>query len=112
MRKQRFVIVNDCDAPTRENIAEFIPNVGYCYMAREEKPELKAYDGMNPRQPTPVEDFGFVVTVQESVALFTKVGQSIATYPDGKPREWQDRRSGSEFSLPLVKSTKRRKRQN
>jgi hypothetical protein len=112
MSKQRFVIINDCDAPIRENIAEFIPNVGYCYMAREEKPELKAYDGMKPRQPTAVEEFGFVVTVQESAALFAKVGQSIATYPDGRRREWQDRRSGNEFSLPLVKRSKRSRNHN
>jgi hypothetical protein len=112
MSKERFVIINDCDAPIRENIAEFIPNVGYCYMAREEKPELKAYDGMNPRQPTPVEDFGFVVTVEDSAALFSKVGQSIATYPDGGRREWQDRRFGNKFSLPLVKRSKRSKTQN
>jgi hypothetical protein len=107
MDQPRFVIINDCDEPIRENIAEFVPEVGYCYMAREEKPQLKVYDGMKLRQLTSVEDFGFLITVRESVAEFSMVGQSRATYPDGKPRKWQDRCSGDEFSLPLVKRFKR-----
>ena len=80
-------------------------------MARAMDPHLKAYDGMNPSRPTPIEDFGFDVEISGVEAVFSRVRPSIATYEDGKPRQWQDRVYPSQFTLPLVdqRSVKRRR---
>lgn len=98
----RFVIVNDCDAPIRTNVAELVEGKGYCYMARSINKMLKQFDGMMPRQPTPIEEFGFTAEIIGSMAHFRKTHECRATYPDGKPRRWQDASNSHEFMLPLV----------
>ena len=64
---------------------------------------------MTPRDPTPIEDFGFDVSVGEKQATFIPVRESTAVYEDGKPRRWQERFSSQEsFDLPLVGKVKLR----
>jgi hypothetical protein len=45
----RFVIINTCDAPIRDNVAEWL------------------FDGMDPSRPTNIEDFGFQVSLVSGV---------------------------------------------
>lgn len=106
--EKRFVIVNDCDSPSLSNVAEFVPGIGYCYMTRHTSPQLKDFDGMEPRKPTDLRDFGFDVEVGTAEVVFTRVRPSVATYEDGKPRSWQDSRSFDGFSLPIVTNVKRK----
>ncbi len=103
----RFAIVNTCDAPDRRHVAEWIGGIGYCYMARSEDPHLKLFDGMLPTRPTSIEDFGFDPVLDRGDVLFARVRASVATYEDGAPRQWQDRRSGEQFTLPLVTGIKK-----
>jgi hypothetical protein len=65
-------------------------------MSRASLPYLKKFDGMTPRDPTPIEDFGFDVSVGEKQATFIPVRESTAVYEDGKPRKWQERFSSQE----------------
>lgn len=107
----RFAIINTADAPQRRMVCEWVPRVGYCYMVRMDEPQMRFYDGMKPLHPTSLEDFGFEVTFNGSDAVFTRIGDSTATYEDGKPRPWQDRTWDKQFGLPLVKGPfKRRQR--
>jgi hypothetical protein len=100
----RFAIVNTIDSPTQSNIAEWVPGTGYCYMRRGTSPRFKQYDGMTPRRPTAIEDFGFDVFVGKTEAAFVLRRKSVATYEDGVPRVWQgDDFESAPFFLPLVK---------
>ena len=111
MIDRRFVIVNTCDSPSRRNVAELVEGVGYCYMAREQEPYLKQFDGMNPSRPTPITDFGFTVDqIADGQVYFRRVSKSMATYEDGKPRMWQDVRHNESFNLPLVVGVKHKAR--
>lgn len=106
MDQPRFVIINDSDAPSRRNVAQWVDGVGYCYMARDEYPNLKEFDGMQPLNPTPIEDFGFAILPRMDEVAFVRAGESVATYEDGKPRAWQDIRSQNAFTLPAVKGVR------
>lgn len=103
----RFAIVNTVDGPCRKLVAEWVDRVGYCYMARTEYPYLKKFDGMRPERPTSIEDFGFAVLIRGNEATFTLALESVATYEDGLPRQWQ--RPRSTFTLPLVGKIRRKK---
>jgi hypothetical protein len=105
----RFAIVNTADAPQRRMVCEWIPDIGYCYMMRQQEPHLKDFDGMRPARPTPIESFGFAVEIAGDEAIFTRTNDSSATYEDGKLRPWQDRYWKSQFSLPLVRGVKRKR---
>ncbi len=107
MDKPRFVIVNTYDAPCRRRVCEWVEGVGYCYCARSLEPHLKEFDGMMPRDPTPIEAFGFTVAIRGSEAMFDRTGESTAVYEDGKPRNWQDHVWDKQFSLPLVTGVKK-----
>ena len=96
--RPRFVIVNTCDRPERRLIAEWVDSVGYCYMA--DRKNLKAFDGMTPKDPTPIEAFGFTAYVGKHEAIFEPGGPVTSVYEDGEPRAWQGQ-DGS-FKLPLV----------
>lgn len=98
----KYAIINTTDAPKKDLIVEYINSVGYCYMARKYMPYKMAFDGMSARRPTAIEDFGFTVIEREYQTDFERHGPSIATYEDGKIRDWQDIYSGSRFSLPRV----------
>jgi hypothetical protein len=102
----RFVIINDIDAPCRRLVAEYIEGVGYCYMNRKDK-HLRKFDGMHPRRPTDITDFGFDVDISNGKAVFKRVRESIATYPDGQNRKWQSsEKFGDSFEYPLVRKRK------
>lgn len=107
MTPPRFAIVNTTDAPSRTNVAEWVEGIGYCYMDRSVKPNLKDFDGMMPMRPTPIEDFGFAVLVRDGEAYFVRARESVATYEDGKMRHWQDVNSQKGFTLPLVIGVKK-----
>lgn len=106
----RFAIINTTDQPSRRMLCEFIPGIGYCYMSRHEFPYLKEYDGMGASRPTAIETFGFSAEVGRAEVVFTRTGESTATYEDGEHRSWQEMRTEHGFSLPLVRGTKRRRR--
>jgi len=44
-------------------------------MSRTSLPYLKKFDGMQPAEPTPIEDFGFDVFVGEKEATFVPHGK-------------------------------------
>lgn len=97
----KYAIVNSTDCPKKDLVAEWVPGVGYCYMARAFHPYKKQYDGMDPARPTAIEDFGFTILEREYQTDFYKTnGPTVATYGDGKPRVWQDHHV--QFSLPRV----------
>lgn len=110
MNKPRFVIVNTCDAPCWYHVAEWIEGIGYCYMARSlpKWKHLKTFDGMHPSRPTDVQDFGLAIQVHNGQAVFVIVGESSATYEDGKPRRWQD--DAITFTLPLVTGIRKKRK--
>lgn len=81
----RFVIVNEFDRPSERMVAEWIDGIGYCYLNRE----LSKYDGMRPSNPTPVQDFGVAAVIKDGVAHFSQIRHSLATYRDGRTRQWQ-----------------------
>ena len=99
--KGKYAIVNDVDKPYRRLVTEVIDGKHF-YMARSEEVGLRQYDGMEPTQPTFLEDFGFVMKEIEGTNRihFNKVGASTASYRDGKPRQWQ-----GEFAFDLPKVT-------
>ena len=102
----RFAIINTCDGPYKRMVCEWVEGFGYCYMNRLIDKSLKRFDGMTPKRPTSMEDFGFSVIVGEKVAAFCQTAASSATYEDGQPRRWHD--NSTNFILPLV-TLKRRK---
>lgn len=99
----RFAIINTCDAPCRRMVCQYVPKIGYCYNARSLEPHLKNYYGMEPGNPTSLEDFGFDILVVGELAVFTRNRECIATYEDGKHRPWQDRNHDEQFSVLLVR---------
>ena len=92
--------------------AQWVSGLGYCYMDRNgagpRQRHKRKFDGMIPERPTAIEAFGFTVTERDGFASFTQVRDSTATYPDGKPRRWQDPKCYT-FWWPLVKRTNKRK---
>lgn len=91
------VIINDCDAPEARMVAvlcRFDARIGLWH-ARY----LSTYT-LNGKcsgyRPTPLCDFGVALDVQGAGYRCRRTGSSRATYPDGMPRDWQDR-SGREW---------------
>ncbi len=103
----RFAIIDDCDRPYRNNVAEWIDGVGYCYMTRTEDKLRRRFDGMQPPRPTALEDFGIAVLVRGTEARFVQADASIATYPDGMHRRWD---GPVQFTLPLVTGVRPKRR--
>ena len=101
----RYVIVSDYDNPSAPLVAQYVDGIGYCYMGREIKPELRRFDGMTPSRPTNITDFGFAFREIDGIAYFEKLAPSCATYRDGKPRRWQGEES---FRWPLVVGVKQK----
>lgn len=97
----KYAIVNHCDRPCLRLVAQWVPDVGYCYMAQSYFPELKQYNGMRHPKPTDVRDFGFEIIEGSNGAMFRKTGQTTARYDNGDWREWQDYENSC-FVLPYV----------
>lgn len=97
----RFAIVNEIDRPYPRLVAEKV-NGKYYYMNRATDKYLKSYE-MQPDNPTNIKDFGFEITDNGDTVIFTKVRPSIATYYDGRIREWNgDGAEENNFILPKV----------
>ena len=84
----KYVIVNECDRPHGRLVAQVIDGKAY-YMQRHVEDYMKQYDGMDISRSTNVEDFGFEIIEDVSLVRFRFIGDGIAKYRDGSPREWQ-----------------------
>lgn len=106
--KAPYVIINDCDLPSPNLVAQWVPGVGYCYLDRRgTKPD---HDGMQGLRCTPVEAFGFVWTDNPdgTVSFYRSERPVTATYRDGRPRRWQHDADSFEFRR-LVPAARARK---
>lgn len=84
----RFYIVNRFDCPNEQHMSEKRAD-GLFYYIHPSLRHDKAYWGMNPSNPTPVEDFGISLTIENGVIRGVLKYPSIATYLDDRPRKWQ-----------------------
>jgi len=98
MTNKKYAIVNDVDRPEGKLVTEIVEGKHY-YMSRYFDDSKKNYDGMQPRNPTFLEDFGFDIVEKEYQTEFIQTGESKATYKDGEQRRWQGEK---EFVLPKV----------
>lgn len=107
-----YVIMNDADKPCTRLIAQVA-----------ELPEGKDFlraryicERTNMREPygrlsgaTLVSDFGVEMTFEGDTVTTEQVRPSVATYRDGRPREWQPH--GENPTQQLFKAKKRKSRQ-
>lgn len=86
------VIINDCDAPEARMVAvlaRFDARQGLWHARYLSTfPHNAKCSGY---RPTPLCDFGVAIEVDGAGFRCTRTGISRATYPDGAPRDWQDR---------------------
>ena len=82
-------IVDDCDAPCFECIARKAKNGKFYYIHKKLR-NVKQFYGMTPTNPAPLKDFGLTMQIKDGCLCFVKAHKSIATYRDGRPRDWQD----------------------
>lgn len=87
-------IVNDVDKPYPRLVAYETHEGKLNYFDRT----LKGYDVLPKDRATPIEQFGFVVTVGQNVVFFEKSYEETAEYRDGRPRKWQ---GDDRFSHPI-----------
>ncbi len=87
---KRFYIVNDVDRPYESHVVEKISgNMGvYIHPTLCNWNKKHGNFTINP-ECTDVRDFGFSIKANKDKVIFERVGPSIATYKDGKKREWQ-----------------------
>jgi len=97
------IILNDAEKPSGHLVAVITEMSGdsfYCKYLNAES-QLSSYNkgkGMLIRldgslhRPTPVGHFGVRVLYDKTLRLYRceKIGESTATYKDGKPRSWQE----------------------
>lgn len=95
MNECKYFILNDFDRPYPRLVTQKIKDY-YFYMDIE---LLEQYEGLKPRRPVSLEDFGFEIEELEHQVNFKKVKPSIVTYEDGQPREWD---GWETFSLPKI----------
>ncbi len=108
--KQKYVIINDCDAPQPRMVCQWVPGVGYCYLDRRQN--KSAYDGMYGDAATPMEAFGFICRDDPdgTVSFYLSGEQPTATYKDGQPRRWQSHATAFQrrrLTLSVVKEKMR-----
>lgn len=95
-------IVNDMDRPSEDHIAE--ERDGLLYYVHPRLARDWAGQGMSKERATHVASFGIALTREAFLLSGEKLFPSVATYSDGKPREWQ----GSpefQFALPRPEDT-------
>jgi len=80
----KYVIVNETDRPSPSLVAQVIDGKAHYLDHR-----LAHFPGLDISHATDIEKFGFLVEEKAGHVFFTKIGDSIARYPDGKPRAWQ-----------------------
>jgi hypothetical protein len=95
-----FFIVNRYDRPSEDHIAERRKD-GYLYYIHPKLRNEKRYLAMNPDDPTPLEDFGIRILIEDGELHGKLVDPSRATYIDGRARKWQ---GGTEFSFDYPNS--------
>lgn len=89
------VIVNTYDQPCGKLVAIITAVSGDCFFVKylNADPALDYYnknDGMRVSRPTLVGSFGVEVRYYDGTYWCVRVGDSRATYEDGKRREWQE----------------------
>ena len=90
------IIINDVEQPCSKLIAVIVGQRGEYYECQY----LNADETLNQYNKPPmrnkltratrVEDFGVVLRTTGDKYWCEQVGDSIATYPDGEPRKWQE----------------------
>lgn len=90
---KQFFIVNTFDNPCERHVAQLRAGQLF-YIA----PELSRYGGMSEMFSTPLEDFGFQLSVENGVLECIQVAPSNAHYEDGRKRKWQ---GSARFSIKL-----------
>jgi hypothetical protein len=83
-----FFIVNRYDRPSEDYIAERRKD-GFLYYVHPKLRNEKRYWAMNPSDPTPLEDFGIRILIEDGELHGKLVDPSRATYLDGRARKWQ-----------------------
>lgn len=91
--KSNLYIVNTTERPAEAFLAIKREEDGKFYYVHPELIWDNRYHGMTPRNPTPVEDFGITIAIEDGVVIGEMTGQSVAMYHDGRPRQWQGSRS-------------------
>jgi len=94
----KYWIANDFDRPAERLIAERRSD-GRFYYVHPSICKEKAYHGMTPTNPTPLDAFGIEWTEEEGFLFGALARPSTATYQDGRIREWQDYHN-FHFKLP------------
>lgn len=86
--KLKFYIVNEFDRPSARHITIKGKDGKFYYI----HPDLRHWNEMVPTNPTPLEDFGIAMDMlMGNDHIHGKQGSpSVATYEDGRPRQWQD----------------------
>lgn len=88
MNINNLYILNDYDRPCMYLLAMKEPLQYACLSMRKKFPDISA----DVMRMTPLKDFGFI----QDGDTFKKVNPSIATYQDGRSRNWQGR---EEFTI-------------
>lgn len=102
-----FYIVNDYDCPCKRLLCIMV-GVKLKYI----DPGYQSYDAMDTDEATPLKDFGFqIVSITDSLYQCRRTSDGIATYRDGKPRQWQGEEAfdidlGLLFDAATVANTK------
>ena len=93
----KFYILNDIDCPDEANVVQQIGNSETCEYLH---PDLWDYGALQLSElSTPLEDFGFDITIDGDEAIFEKVRPSTATYNNGEVRVWQ---GSHKFTLKIT----------
>lgn len=90
---KQFFIVDTFDKPCERHVAQLRAGQLF-YIA----PELSDHGGMTDIFSTPLEDFGFHLSVENGMLECIQIAPSTAQYDDGKQRKWQ---GSARFSIKL-----------
>ncbi|MES2662312.1 MAG: hypothetical protein V4629_03320 [Pseudomonadota bacterium] len=104
--KGSLVIINTTDSPCLNCIAKVTSiKKGTVYAKYISKNMLKKYGNRycwtSTGMATHIHDFGIEVlkiNTEEKTITAKKINNSVATYEDGKPRDWQDERITMEYN--------------
>ena len=100
IEEYRFYIVNDIDKPCKRHVTQQINKEGVLMYLDKELQSL--YKLKLNKRSTSLKDFGFdyEIDMESGIVKFVMSNDSIAEYPDGKTRKWQDK---TEFECELYK---------
>lgn len=88
-----LVIFGECDAPEAHCIARITSKDGVTWRGRYlSKRTNDRYSGeLFDSMVTLISDFGVRVSIKGKALSVERTGPTIATYSDGKSRDWQER---------------------